>query len=105
MINFFNFVYIVIVLNYVITINNNLNKIIVALEQIQNEVNLHSTHNFSYVPKSEATIAPREVSEGFVEPLEGFVEPQAAQNLDSTPRISKHCVAKQRKSGVEYIYG
>ena len=50
--------------------------------------------------------------EGFVEPLEGFVEPlenrrfsdqasAAKQNLDSTPRISKHCVAKQRKSGVE----
>ena len=101
MINFFNFVYIVIVLNYVITINNNLNKIIVALEQIQNEVNLHSTHNFSYVPKSEATIAPREVSEGFVEPLEGFVEPQAAQNLDSTPSAIPKMYTGQRGPNLE----
>ena len=47
MINFFNFVYTVIVLNYVIVIRNNQDKIIFALEHIQNEINLYSGLNNS----------------------------------------------------------
>ena len=55
---------------------------------------LLSSIDFDERSSSEGFVEPLE---GFVEPLEGFVEPlenrrfsdQAAQNLDSTPRISK----------------
>ena len=59
-----------------------------------------ASHNFPI-----ASVDDPMRSEGFVEPLENrrFSDQASAakQNLDSTPRISKHCVAKQRKSGVE----